>query len=248
MSKDAQLKLNGFNLMATKNDTLFHEDVSLTINAGDNFLIYGPSGSGKTTIYEALSFLTPPTQGEVYWGDTKIDSISIANKLRNDHISLIFSNFNFIGHLNVEDNIILPAAASNKKGIYDRLETLMNVFEFDDTAHEQENRLSLRDLIYDKKTLRKRRIQELSNGQKEIVSMARALILDTPFILADEMLRSFPDHTKKVLWERFYSFTSGGDNPKGLMMITHWDPMLTLIPNPHILRIENQFLTYERGE
>ncbi len=243
----AQIRLNGFNLNATKNDTLFDTDVSLTINEGDNFLIYGPSGSGKTTIYEALSFLTPPQKGEVFWGDTKINSISLANKMRNDYISLIFSNFNFISHLSVKDNILLPAAVSKQKGMCDRLERLMEVFSFDDELNEQENRLSLRDLVYDNKTGRKRMVQELSNGQKEIISMARALILDTPFILADEMLRSFPDHTKKVLWERFYNFTSGGDKQKGLMLITHWDPMLTLIPNPHILRINNQSLTYERG-
>jgi len=246
MSNKVQLRLNGFNLKATKNDTLFNDDVSLTINEGDNFLVYGPSGSGKTTIYEALSYLTPPMQGEVYWGDNKIDCISTANKLRNNYISLIFSNFNFISHLSVEDNIILPAAVSNQKGIKERLDTLMDVFEFDDAANEQENRLSLRDLIYDKKTLRKRMVQELSNGQKEIVSMARALILDTPFIFGDEMLRSFPDHTKKVLWERFYRFTSENDKPKGILMITHWNPMLTLMPNAKILRIQNQSLVYDK--
>jgi ABC-type lipoprotein export system ATPase subunit len=73
--------------------------------------------------------------------------------------------------------------------------------------------------------------------------MARALMLDTPFILADEMLRSFPDHTKKVLWERFYEFTLSGKHPKGLMLITHWNPMLELMPNPKILRIDKQSLT-----
>ncbi len=236
------LTLEGFNL-EKEGGTLFQKDINLHVTQGENILIYGPSGTGKTTIYEALSYLTPPTQGKVFWDKNEITSVHEANSLRHKYISLIFSNFNFISHLSVEDNIILPAAASNQPNIKERLGRLMETFEFEDGSNKKENMLSLRNLMYEKGSNKKRNIHELSNGQKEIVSMARALMLDTPFILADEMLRSFPDKTKEVLWERFYDFTLSDEKPKGLIFITHWEPMLSLMPEPKILEIENQILT-----
>lgn len=203
----------------------FLENVNLEIPSDKICLLYGPSGSGKTTLFNILCGLAPmcDKQGEVFWGDYKVGALTEANRQRAKYISLIFSTFYFLESLNVEQNILLPALLLGKdqQESSKKLDALCELFSFDG---------SLETLHLGK--LRKRKVTSLSNGQKEMVGIARGLVLDSPYIFADEMLRSFNPEGESAIWERMVSSPELGiGTSRGMFMITHKEHLKN---DPHI--------------
>lgn len=193
----------------------FLKNVNLDLCSNEINLLYGPSGSGKTTLFNILCGLAPDPVGggEVFWGDYEVRSLRQASKVRHRYISMIFSTFYFLESLNVEQNIMLPVVLSRMDtGVaMSRLEKIYEVFSFGSTMEN-----------LDLPGLRYRSYGGLSNGQKELVGIARGLIVDAPFIFADEMLRSFNREAEEVLWERFLGSSElGFGSERGFFMITH---------------------------
>lgn len=191
------------------------DDVSLKIDENKTVLLYGPSGSGKTTLYNIICGLNPPVNNRatVNWFDYEVGDIKDANKIRYKYISLIFSVFYFMSSLNVEENIIMPAvfAGVKKDKIKERLEVLYDVFSFDG----KNANLNL-------SSLRKMSVSSVSNGQRELVGIARAFMLDSKFIFADEMLRSYNIDAENALWDIILTSPELGiGTNRGLFMITH---------------------------
>jgi putative ABC transport system ATP-binding protein len=191
------------------------KDVSFTVAPQEVVLLYGPSGSGKTTLFNILCAMSEATSSRagVFWGDYQVCSLEKANKVRFRYISMVYSLFYFLESLNVEQNIRLPAvfAGVAEDEIDRRLEELYRVFAFD-------GKLSNLDLS----TLRARSIAGLSNGQKELVGIARAFVLDSPYVFADEILRSFNKEGEELLWEKILSSPELGiGSRRGFFMITH---------------------------
>lgn len=145
-------------------------DVDLDIAASEVVLIMGPSGSGKTTLLLMLGAMLRPTSGQVI-----IDGIDLAAaperrlpKLRASHLGFIFQDFNLLGALNAIENVEL---ACNIAGV---------------TGHKAAARA--RELL-DRVGLSHRltfRPDQLSGGEKQRISVARALANDPDVILADE--------------------------------------------------------------
>jgi putative ABC transport system ATP-binding protein len=145
-------------------------NVDLEIAAGEVVLIMGPSGSGKTTLLLMLGAMLRPTSGQVI-----IDGIDLAAaperrlpKLRASHLGFIFQDFNLLAALNAVENVEL---ACNIAGV---------------AGHRAANRA--RELL-ERVGLSNRlsfRPDQLSGGEKQRVSVARALANDPDVILADE--------------------------------------------------------------
>jgi putative ABC transport system ATP-binding protein len=145
-------------------------DVNLEIAKGEVVLIMGPSGSGKTTLLMMLGAMLRPTTGSVI-----VDGIDLAAaperllpRLRATHLGFVFQDFNLLGALDATENVEL---ACNLAGV---------------TGHAAANRA--RDLL-ERVGLAHRltyRPDQLSGGEKQRVSVARALANDPPVILADE--------------------------------------------------------------
>lgn len=205
------------------NTELFEEPVDLKIEPASVTLLYGKSGTGKSAIFDMLSYLVPPKTGEVFWDGRKIERVEEANLHRARSIGLIFSNFSFISMLSVEDNLLLPASLCGVENIDERLEVLYEeIFRFD----EEERDIDLRFL------LSKKNIDALSNGQKEIVMIASILLLDTKYLIADEMLRSFPDDTKEKIFRRILKYLKKRET--GMLFITHWKDAANLLQQANI--------------
>lgn len=186
-------------------------NVSFTLKEEEVVLLYGPSGHGKTTLMKIMAGLLKPEEGKVEWNGTPVPGFLDASKFRHKHISMIFSNFYFLQGLNVEDNIRLPAVLVGMKPavIEQRMAELYKLLFF------EENRT--RELSLEPR--KRHRLHQLSNGQREIVAIARALLLDTPFIFADEMMRSFDDDTDQAVWDRLIGFLRS--KKRSLFLITH---------------------------
>lgn len=90
--------------------------VSFDMNQSDYVAIVGPSGSGKTTLLSMITGMLSSTGGEVYFDTTKVSDMgkgALAN-FRARNIGLIFQFSELLPHLDVEENILLPALLVGK--------------------------------------------------------------------------------------------------------------------------------------
>jgi putative ABC transport system ATP-binding protein len=145
-------------------------DVSFSIQSGDIILIMGPSGSGKTTLLTIVGTLLTPDSGTIHLGDTEITALNSSqlSALRSREIGFIFQSFNLLRSLNTWENvaIVLEMAGTNGKEAQER-------------AKEVLSQLGLQDRL-------EHNISDLSGGEQQRVSIARALVTDPKLILADE--------------------------------------------------------------
>ncbi len=148
------------------------KDVNMIVGPGEVVGLIGPSGSGKSTLLKCLGAVIEPTAGRMTLGsETIFDNgwmLSDLRALRRDRIGFVFQAPYLIPFLDVTDNVaLLPmlAGQSNAKSRARALELLTAL----DVAHRAKASPS-----------------ELSGGEQQRVSIARALANQPPVILADE--------------------------------------------------------------
>ena len=144
--------------------------VDLAVEQGEFVAIMGPSGSGKSTLLHILGALETPTEGSVSAGGSRFDGFDDKEltRFRRDHIGFVFQFFNLLTSLTAAENVLLPAliAGRHEPELRDRaVELLGTVGLGDRTEHLP---------------------AELSGGEQQRVSVARALLLSPEIILADE--------------------------------------------------------------
>ena len=141
-----------------------------TVPAGALAVVHGPSGCGKSTLLGLLG-------GELVADGVTVDGQDLANlsdrarrAWRIRRVGLVFQDFPLVGHLTVEENVLLPL----------RLDPRLRV----DRPARDRARALLADL--DLEGFRSRRPGRLSQGERQRVAFARALITSPALILADE--------------------------------------------------------------
>ena len=146
------------------------KDVSLTFNAGEFVGIVGPSGSGKTTLLNILGSLDVPTRGESVVLGQSVSGLTPkkAADLRNNHLGFIFQTYNLLSVYTVYENVELPLLLL-KMPAAERKQTVLQSLEW----------LGLTDKL-------KSRPSQLSGGECQRVSIARAMVKVPKIVLADE--------------------------------------------------------------
>jgi cell division transport system ATP-binding protein len=144
-------------------------DLNLEINNGDLVVITGPSGAGKTTLMKLLIKEYTPTSGEIIFENRPLSQFKkseIPNLRR--QIGVIFQDYKLIEDMNVWENIALPLYICNKKEseIESRVTDLLNLIGLADRALQFPG--------------------QLSGGEAQRVSIARALAIAPKVIFADE--------------------------------------------------------------
>jgi len=194
------------------------ENLSFSLDKNEIKLVYGHIGAGKSTLIYLLSGLYDSFEGKVSWDDFSFKKqVPELDNKRSQYMSMNFSNFFYIKDMDVEHNIKFPAifAKKSSKFINERLEMIYDSFS--------NIRLSPKE-VFNLKDHRKKKVGQLSNGQREIAMLARMLINDSKYILADEMLRSFNTDVKRQMLEiLFQKFGFGVKN--SVLLITHDDKM-----------------------
>ncbi|MCX6818214.1 MAG: ABC transporter ATP-binding protein [Candidatus Aenigmarchaeota archaeon] len=177
--------------------------VDLKISKGEFVAIVGPSGSGKSTMMNLVGCLDLPTKGGIY-----LDGHNIANldesklaQIRGQKIGFVFQQFNLIPNLTALENVMLPLAF---QGI-------------DDTVAEAKA-MKLLDIVGLGDRVRHLPTQ-LSGGQMQRVSIARALANDPEVILADEPTGNLDSTTGRFIMN-FLGKIHKGDS-KTIIMVTH---------------------------
>jgi putative ABC transport system ATP-binding protein len=185
----------------------------IQMKEGEELLILGKSGSGKTTILNILGGLLKPISGEVIIGSTSLYQLSGANldKFRGKNIGVIFQKPHILAPLTVEENLQLANFFVNEKGA--------------------QNEGLLKELgIFEK---RKAKINTLSEGEAQRVSIARALANSPKLILADEPTSSLDDENAtiviKLLQEQARKFQAV------LIIVTHDQRVKNFISNQVIV-------------
>ncbi|SDK30464.1 ABC transporter ATP-binding protein [Sediminibacillus albus] len=159
------------------------EDISFRIQEKEIVAIKGRSGSGKSTLLNLISGFIRPTQGEIWINGTNVTELNETDfaEFRLQYIGFIFQNFQLIPSMTAFQNIELPlilkgTPASARQKIVE--ETLEKVGLQNHKEHYP---------------------SELSGGQQQRVSIARALVLNPPLILADEPTGSLDSETEENL-------------------------------------------------
>ncbi|AEB25132.1 bacitracin ABC transporter ATP-binding protein [Bacillus amyloliquefaciens] len=144
--------------------------IDLQIHKGEFVSIMGPSGSGKTTLLNVLSSIDKVSAGTIKVNETEITSMKEKQlaEFRKRHLGFIFQDYNLLDTLTVKENILLPLSI-----------TKMSKKEADLRFAETAEELG----IYD---LRHKYPSEISGGQKQRTSAARAVIHEPGIIFADE--------------------------------------------------------------
>ena len=185
----------------------------ISLDAGDQMLVIGKSGSGKTTILNIIAGLLKPKSGTVTIDGTDIYSLkgSQLDKFRGKNIGIIFQKPHILAPLTVEENL-----------------QLANFFVKENTQMIEP---LLKELgIFDKK---KARINTLSEGEAQRVSIARALVNKPKLILADEPTASLDDENAAAVVRLLQ--TQAKKCNAALIIVTHDQRVKDHIPNQIII-------------
>lgn len=144
-------------------------------SSGQSLLITGGSGKGKTTLLHLLGGLLRPQSGEVFIEDTNIATLSEKklDRFRGQHIGLVLQQAYFVASLNVLENVVLASWLATGKQATAKAGQLLEQLDLKDHLHKLPSQLSI--------------------GQQQRVSIARALINEPKLLLADEPTSSLDD-------------------------------------------------------
>ncbi len=157
--------------------------VSFTVNKGETKVIIGPSGAGKSTLLKCINQLIIPDKGRVFLnGEEVLHSHSQINRFR-QKIGMVFQNFYLFDHITALENVEVALLKVKK----------MKRFEAREKALKELARVGMKDKAHLYPA-------ELSGGQAQRVSIARALAMDPEVMLFDEPTSALdPELTGEVL-------------------------------------------------
>jgi putative ABC transport system ATP-binding protein len=183
------------------------QGLNLDVDKSDFVAFMGPSGSGKTTLLNLLGGLDVPSAGSVIVDGDEITHMS-GSKLtqwRARHVGFIFQMYNLIPVLTAYQNVELPLLLTKLSGAERRkhVETALGVVGLTDRMHHYP--------------------RQLSGGQEQRVTIARAIVSDPTFLLCDEptgdLDRKSADEIMALIEELV------GKYGKTVLMVTH-DPVV----------------------
>jgi len=175
--------LSKYYTFGSGNQVVALNDVNLTVASGEFVSIMGPSGSGKSTLLNIVGCLDKPTSGDVYIDNMKIDYGNARHlvQLHRQTMGFVFQGFNLISTMNAIENVWYPMYF-NKVPKPERIKR----------AEELLESVGLRDRALHLPS-------ELSGGEQQRVSIARALANHPRLILADEPTGNIDSKTGKKI-------------------------------------------------
>lgn len=177
----------------------------------DVLLITGNSGTGKTTFLHILSGLLKPEFGNVFIDDYKLYNIpkNELDRFRGSNIGIVFQTPYFISSLSAIDNVVVASYFAENKRKYTEALYLLSKLGIDAQAHHLPS--------------------SLSAGQKQRLSIARALINKPKVILADEPTSNLDDNNCQIV-SRLLSDCANEYNAS-LVMVTHDNRLKNIYDN-----------------
>ena len=200
-------------------DTDVLRGVSFSMERGQVLAIIGSSGSGKTTLLRCLNFLETPDEGEIWLGETRLDTLPADERarLRGRHFGIVYQDFNLLPTLTVEENLRLPLEINHLPRDMARLDALLERLGMSHKRHAWP--------------------EQLSGGQRQRVALARALVHQPKWLLADEPTGSLDEHNAEQVMGLMMAAVR--DTGAGLLLVSH---------NPGYGALADRVLRLEGGQ
>ncbi len=193
------------------------KSLDLNVMKGETVAIKGRSGEGKSTLLQILGTLDNPCSGKLHILN---QTVTFFNKslIRNRHLGFIFQSFHLLEDYTALENVLMPAKIAREpthssSEAYKRALNLLEMVGLHSRIH------------YSTKLL--------SGGEKQRVSIARALCNDPDIIFADEPSGNLDKETASLIHDLLIQFTK--NHNKSLIVVTHDDNLANLTDTRYCL-------------
>lgn len=176
-------------------------DINFEIETGSTVSIVGPSGSGKTTLLGLCAGLDQSSEGDIILNGIKLSGLSEDKlaEVRNEHVGFVFQNFQLLPTLTALENVLVPMELRGMKNKQkDALELLDKVG------------LSSRADHYP---------SQLSGGEQQRVSLARAFANKPKILFADEPTGNLDAETSAIIEDMLFQLNK--ESGTTLVIVTH---------------------------
>jgi putative ABC transport system ATP-binding protein len=177
-------------------------DMSFDIAEGDFFAIIGRSGSGKSTLLYQMGLLDHPNSGEIVIDGVNVSSLDNEGrtKFRLKELGYVFQDYALVPDLSTIENTVIPLLMQGfeKKEAYGKAEEALRKIGMQDRLHNLPN--------------------QLSGGEQQRVSIARAIAHDPKIIFADEPTANLDSETADTVMKTFLELNNSGQT---IIMVTH---------------------------
>lgn len=206
-----EYRLDGKSFFALNN-------VSVSLPSKGMIAILGPSGCGKTTLLNLMAGLDRQTSGELFIED--VSSSNFRQKewdvYRNSKIGFVFQNYNLVNYRNVIHNVELPLELSGVK-----------------RSERKSRALAALDIVGLKDSAKKK-VSQLSGGQLQRIAIARAIVNEASFVLADEPTGALDSQSSKLVLDVLKQISSD----RLVVLVTH-NEELALSYADRVLRMKD---------
>ncbi|MEQ8712608.1 MAG: ABC transporter ATP-binding protein [Cyclobacteriaceae bacterium] len=177
------------------------QDINFTVEEGASCAIVGPSGSGKTTLLGLCAGLDAPSSGEIALNQIKLSALTEDERaqVRNQFVGFVFQNFQLIPTLTALENVMVPLELRGEKGARK-------------IAQELLGRVGLSDRVMHYPT-------QLSGGEQQRVSIARAFSNSPKILFADEPTGNLDEETSEKIEQLLFELNH--EQGTTLIMVTH---------------------------
>lgn len=178
-------------------------DISMSVYKGDFLVLFGPSGCGKSTLLHILLGLEGPTSGSVnFLGEMIYDKMDedMRTEFRKGHIGMVYQQPNWIKALSVRNNIVFALRLNGcpKKDAIEKANDILRMVGMEQWANYAPG--------------------ELSSGQQQKVSLARAMVTNPDILIADEPTGNLDFESGQELMKLLQNLNKEG---KTIIMVTH---------------------------
>lgn len=179
--------------------------IDLKVYKGEFLGIMGPSGSGKSTLLNLISTVDRPTEGKVHIEGSDVFALkeNELSRFRREKLGFIFQDYNLLNQMNVYENITLPM-------------TLVKM-----SKSEQKKRVDALAQLFGLEKILDKKPANLSGGEKQRVTAARAIIMNPVVVMADEPTGALDSRSSQKLMEVLKRMNE--EQGVTIVMVTHDD-------------------------
>tara|TARA_B100001996_G_scaffold338879_1_gene291565 strand:- start:1039 stop:1713 length:675 start_codon:yes stop_codon:yes gene_type:complete len=205
-------QLSGIQVNAVKS-------VNLNIEQGEFASIMGPSGSGKSTMMNILGCLDIPSTGQYFLDDIEVGKLSDnqLSEIRGEKVGFIFQTYNLLPRISAIENVMMGLSYISNKEIKEKAISALE-------------KVGLKDRM-------KHKPVEMSGGEQQRVSIARALVKNPRIVLADEPTGALDTKTGSEIMEILTNLNT--ESKITVLIVTH---------EPDVAKLTKRIISFRDGE